>query len=206
NRPADVTALLACKTASGNTVEEAVQEKTFTMGEKLSVRRFVIVDGLVSTYVHGLGATGVIIKFEADAAAKNNAGFAEFAKNIALQAAAYVTPYVNRSDVPESVIASEREILMAQMAQDPKMAGKPQKVLDGIITGRLGKFYEANCLMEQAYVKDDSLTVAKYVEQTAKAFGGSIKVTGCIRFDKGEGIEKREDDLAAEVAKMVGGN
>ena len=206
NRPADVTALLSCKTSSGKTVEEEVQEKTFTMGEKLSVRRFVIVDGLVSTYIHGLGATGVIIKFEADENAKNNAGFAEFAKNIALQAAAYVTPYVNRSDVPESVIASEREILMAQMAQDPKMAGKPQKVLDGIITGRLGKFYEANCLMEQGYVKDDSMTVAKYVEATAKAFGGSIKVTGCIRFDKGEGIEKREDDLAAEVAKMVGGN
>ena len=204
-KPATVEELMACTTENGDTVEAAVQEKILTMGEKLSIRRFLTVEGLVSTYIHGNGATGVIIKFEADDAAASNPGFAEFAKNIALQAAAYNTPYVNKEAVPASVIEEEKAILMKQMEADPKMANKPAKVLEGIITGRLGKFFEANCLTEQAYVKDDSLTVAKYVAASAKEFGGSIKVVGAYRFDKGEGIQKREDDLAAEVAKMVKG-
>jgi elongation factor Ts len=204
NRPASVEELLSCKISSGDTVEAAVQEKTLTMGEKLSIRRFMVVEGVVSTYIHGMGATGVIINFEADDAAVSNEGFADFAKNIALQAAAYNTPYVDKASVPASVIEEEKAIIKAQMAQDPKMAGKPEKVLDGIVNGKLGKFYEANCLTEQTYVKDDSMTVGKYIETTAKAFGGAIKVIGAYRYDKGEGIEKREDDLAAEVAKMVG--
>lgn len=203
--PKDVAALLACTYyGTNNTVEAVLQEKTYTIGEKLSIRRFVVVDGTVSTYIHGAGATGVIISFNTDVEA--HADFAEFAKNIALQAAAYNAPYLDRASVPASVIEEEKAILLTQIAQDPKMANKPAKVLEGIVTGKLGKYYEANCLLEQLYVKDDSMTVAQYVAASAKAMGGSIVVTGCYRFDKGEGIEKREDDLAAEVAKMVGGN
>ena len=202
-RPVSVEDLMGKTMASGETVEAAFQEKTFTIGEKLSLRRFIIVDGVVSTYVHGGGATGVIICFEADEAAVAHEGFAEFAKNIALQAAALPSQYVDRDAVPASVIEEEREILTKQMEQDPKFAGKPAKVLEGIVNGKLGKFYETNCLVEQAYVKDDSMTVAKYVAASAKEFGGAIKVTAFHRYDKGEGIQKREENFAEEIAKMV---
>ena len=203
-KPADVEALLAAKVADGEgTVAEALTEHTYKIGEKLSVRRFVIVEGAVSTYIHGLGNTGVIVSFETDAA--DNAAFAECAKNVALQVAAMSVAYLDKDSVPASVLDEEKAILIKQMQQDPKMANKPEQVLAKIVEGKLGKFYENNCLLEQAYVKDDSLTVAKYVASVAKEIGASIKVTGFVRFDKGEGIEKREDDLAAEVAKMVQG-
>ena len=202
-RPSDVEDLMTKKINDAQTVKEALEEKTFTIGEKLSLRRFLIVDGVVSTYIHGMGATGVIIKFEADDAAVANPGFAEFAKNIALQAAAMPCLYVNKEAVPASAIEEEKEILTKQMEQDPKFAGKPAKVLEGIIAGKLGKFYETNCLTEQAYVKDDSLTVGKYVATCAKEFGGSIKLEAFYRYDKGEGIQKREENFAEEIAKLV---
>ena len=204
NKPADVAALLAC-TASGstNTVEAELAEHTYKIGEKLSIRRFVVVDGTVSTYIHGLGTTGVVISFATDVADK--AEFAAFAKNIALQVAAMPVLYLNKESVPASVLEEEKAILIKQMQQDPKMANKPQQVLENIVKGKLGKFYETNCLLEMAYVKDDSMSVQKYVDTTAKELGGSIKVTGYVRFDKGEGLEKREEDFAAEIAKMVNG-
>ena len=202
NRPADVDALKACKfDGTDETVEAALQEKTFTIGEKLSLRRFVIVDGTVATYVHGMGATGVIVKFDTDVAGKE--GFAEFAKNIALQVAAMSCQYVDRASVPAAVLNEEKEILSKQMEQDPKFANKPAKVLEGIITGKLGKFYETNCLIDQLYVKDDSMTVGKYVAATAKELGGNISVVAFYRYDKGEGIQKREDNFAEEIANMV---
>ena len=202
NRPADVDALKACKfDGTDETVEAALQEKTFTIGEKLSLRRFVIVDGTVATYVHGMGATGVIVKFDTDVAGKE--GFAEFAKNIALQVAAMSCQYVDRASVPAAVLNEEKEILSKQMEQDPKFANKPAKVLEGIITGKLGKFYETNCLIDQLYVKDDSMTVGKYVAAIAKELGGNISVVAFYRYDKGEGIQKREDNFAEEIANMV---
>ncbi len=203
-RPTDVADLMTKKLAgSDKTVEEALQEKTFTIGEKLSIRRFVVIDGTVSTYIHGMGATGIVVKFEGAENVASTAEFSEFAKNIALQAAAIPSAYVCRADVPASVIEEEKDILTKQMQQDPKFANKPAKVLEGIITGKLGKFYETNCLLEQGYVKDDSLTVGKYVEATAKALGADIKVVSFVRYDKGEGIQKREEDFAAEIEKMV---
>ena len=113
--------------------------------------------------------------------------------------------YLDKDSVPASVLAEEEAILINQMKEDPKMANKPEAVLANIFKGRLGKFYENNCLLEQAYVKDDSMSVSKYVASVAKELGGSIKVTGYVRFDKGEGLEKREEDFAAEIAKMVQG-
>ena len=160
NRPADVEALMACKfDNTDDTVEAAFQEKTFTIGEKLSLRRFLIVDGIVSTYVHGAGVTGVVVKFETGSDIAAKAEFKEFAKNIALQVAAMSCQYVDKDAVPASVLAEEKEILLKQMEQDPKMAGKPEKVLEGIIQGKLGKFYDNNCLVEQAYVKEDNMKV-----------------------------------------------
>ena len=206
NRPADVEALMACKfDGTDDTVEAAFQEKTFTIGEKLSLRRFLIVDGIVSTYVHGVGATGVVVKFETAAELAEKAEFKEFAKNIALQVAAMSCQYVDKASVPASVIEEEKEIILKQMEQDPKMAGKPQKVLDGIVMGKLGKFYEANCLVEQAYVKEDNIKVSAYVAKTAKELGGDIKVVGFYRYDKGEGLQKREDNFGDEIASMLGG-
>lgn len=204
NRPADVDALLASKFAdSDETVDAALKNKIFTIGEKLSIRRFVIVDGVVSTYIHGKGVTGIIVKFDADEKAASNEGFAEFAKNIALQAAALPSTYVGRDDVPAAVINEEKTVLIAQIKADPKNASKPDAILEKMVVGRLGKFYEQNCITEQSYVKDDALTVGKYVEQTAKAFGGSIKINSFFRYEKGEGIAKREDNFAEEIANMV---
>ena len=204
NKPADVDALLASPFAGGEgTVADALADHTYKIGEKLSIRRFVIVDGTVATYIHGMGMTGVIVSFDTDVADKD--GFAECAKNVALQTAAMEVKYLDKESVPAEVLAEEKTILIKQMQQDPKMANKPQQVLEKIVEGKLGKFYETNCLLEQAYVKDDSMSVSKYIAGVAKELGGSIKVTGYVRFDKGEGIQKREEDFAAEIEKMVKG-
>ena len=203
NKPADVDALMACNFVEGGTVSDALAEKTGTIGEKLSIRRFVILEGAVATYIHGAGATGVVVTFATDVAETD--GFKECAKNIALQVAAMPVRYLNKESVPADVLEEEKAILISQMKQDPKMANKPDAVLAKIVEGRVGKFYENNCLLEQAYVKEDSLTVSKYVASVAKELGGSIEVTGFVRFDKGEGIEKREEDFAAEIQKMVQG-
>ncbi|MCQ2386476.1 MAG: translation elongation factor Ts [Clostridia bacterium] len=195
NRPADVAALLACKfDGEDRTVEALLQEKTFTIGEKLSLRRFLLVDGVVYTYVHGVGATGGIIKFVTDDATAKKAEFTEMAKNVALQVAAMPCLYLDKESVPASALEEEKEILLKQMEQDPKMANKPAKVLEGIVNGKLGKFYQTNCLLEQDYVKDDSMTVGKYVASVAKTLGAEIKVVPYYRYDKGEGIQKREDN------------
>ena len=192
--------------ADGRTVDEALKEISGAiLHEKVSIRRFVIVEGVVSTYIHGAGETGIVVKFETAPAVAENPAFAAFAKNIALQAAAIPSLYVDRAAVPQSALDEEMEILTKQMQQDPKFAGKPEKVLKGIVQGKLGKYYETNCLMEQPYVKDDSMTVGKYVAATAKELGGDIKVTSFIRYDKGEGIQKKEEDFAAEIEMMVKG-
>ena len=203
NKPADVDALLASAYVGGGTVAEALSEQIYKIGEKLSIRRFQIVEGTVSSYIHGMGATGVVVSFETDLADK--AEFAECAKNVALQTAAMEVKFLDKDSVPASVLAEEEAILIKQMKEDPKMANKPDNILANIVKGRLGKFYENNCLLEQAYVKDDSMSVSKYVASVAKELGGSIKVTGYVRFDKGEGIQKREEDYGAEIAKMIQG-
>ncbi len=204
-KPADLDALMACKyNGTEETVDAALKEKIFVIGEKLSIRRFVIAQGTMSTYIHGMGTTGVIVVFDADETAKANPGFAEMAKNIALQIAAGSPPtYVARTDVPASAVEEEMSILMAQAKNDPKLASKPDEVLKKILTGKLGKFYERVCLLDQLYVKDDSITVGKYVEQSAKAFGGKVAVKAFYLYEKGEGIAKREENFAEEIAKMV---
>ena len=203
-RPGTVEELMGTAMADGRKVEEALQELSGAiLHEKVSIRRFTLVEGVVSTYVHGAGETGIIIRFDTDVADKPE--FAPFAKNIALQAAALPALYVDRASVPQSALDEEMEILKKQMEQDPKFAGKPEKVIDGIVKGKMGKYYETNCLLEQPYVKDDSMTVGKYVEATAKELGGKIRVVSFLRYDKGEGIEKKEEDFAAEIEKMIKG-
>ena len=207
-KPADIDALLASTYVDGSaTVEAKLKEMIFVIGEKLSIRRFVIVEGVTSTYIHGAGTTGVIVKFIVDEALVGNAGFAEMAKNVALQIAAGSPPtYVAKSDVPQKAIDEEMAIQVTAAKNDPKLASKPDAVIEKIVAGKLDKlFFEKVCLLEQGYVKDDSMSVGKYIDTTAKALGGSIKVDSFYIFEKGEGIQKREEDFAAEISKMVNG-
>jgi len=205
-KPATVEELKALPyDADFETVEAKLKDMIFTIGENMNIRRFVLVDGITSTYIHGGGMAGVIVKFDVDEAVAAKAEFAEFAKNICLQIAAGTPPtYVNREDVPASVLAEEKEILMAQIKNDEKNANKPEQIIAKMVEGRIGKFYERACLVDQLYVKDDSLTIAKYVAATAKELGGSIKIDSFVLYEKGEGLEKREDDFAEEIAKLTG--
>jgi len=207
NKPADVDALMACKVVgSEDTVDVTLKEETFKIGEKLSIRRFLIVEGTLATYIHGKGQMGVIVKFAADDAVVSNDGFAEFAKNIALQYAANPCEYVNRDEVPQSVLDSELSIIMTQIKEDPKNAKKPENIIEKMAQGKLGKYFQEHCLVEQEYVKDDSMSVSAYVDSCAKAFGGAIKVLAVYSYTKGEGLEKREENFAEEIAKLTGGN
>ena len=204
-KPATVEELNACKfDGTEYTVEETVKDKIYTIGENITLRRFAVVEGITSTYIHANGSIGVVVKFDVDAAVAENAEFVEYAKNIALQVGAYATPYLDRDHVPASVIAEEKEVIMNQIKNDPKNASKPDAIIEKMAIGKLGKFYEENCLVDKEYVKDDSMKVSQYTASVAKALGTSIKIASFARFEKGEGIEKREDNLGDEVAKMLG--
>ena len=164
--------------------------------------RFVALKDKVVSYVHGGGKIGVLVNFDTDIAA-DNAELIAAGKNIAMQIAAMNPAYLDEASVPAEVIEKEKEILIAQMKEDPKMANKPEMVLAKIVDGKIGKYYKENCLVEQQYVIDGDLTVGKYIDSVAKALGADIKVASFVRFEKGEGIEKRVDDFAGEIAKMV---
>lgn len=204
NKPADIDALLALNYDDSFTVDAKLKDMIFTIGENMHIRRFVVVEGVMSHYIHGAGTTGVIVKFNADDTAANNAGFAEFAKNIALQIAAGSPPsYVNRDEVPAEALEEEKKVLMAQIKNDEKNASKPDAIIEKMVTGKIGKFYERVCLVDQAYVKDDKMTVGQYVAATAKEFGGSISIDSFYLYEKGEGLEKKEDNFGAEIAEML---
>ena len=205
SKPADVDALLkATYVGTDSAVESVLVEKIAQIGEKLSIRRFVIVEGnAVASYVHGNGSIGVLVKFDTDVAEKD--GFSAFAKNIALQIGAYPTPYLNRDEVPASVLEEEKNILLAQIANDPANAKKPDAIKEKMVQGRISKFYDNNCLVDMTYVKDEDMKVGKYVESVAKELGGNITISGFFRFEKGEGIQKREENFAEEIAKMTAG-
>ena len=200
--PADVEALMACKMGDG-TVDDALKALILVIKENIKVRRFARYEGHCAAYVHGGGTHGVIVKFETsdDVAAKPE--FAAFGKDIAMQVAAANPGYVDEASVPAEVVAKEKEIMLAQMAQDPKTANKPEAVKEKMIEGKIKKFFKENCLVDQEFVKDGDLSVAQYTAKVAKDLGGDIKIVKFARFQKGEGLEKRADDFAAEVASMV---
>ena len=202
--PADVEALMACKMGDG-TVDDALKALILVIKENIKVRRFARYEGHCAAYVHGGGTHGVIVKFETtdDVAAKE--GFTAFGKDIAMQIAAASPSYLNEAAVPETVIAKEKEIILAQMANDPKTANKPDAIKEKMAIGKLGKFYKENCLVDQAFIKDGSMDVKKYVEATGKELGGAISIVEYTHFVKGEGLEKRNEDFAAEVAAAVKG-
>ena len=198
NNPADVEALLACN-ASGTdkTVAELLQEKVLVIGENIQIRRFKLMEGACVAYVHAGGVIGVLVNFKTDLADKPE--FVTYGKDVAMQIAALNTPYLKESDVPAEVLEHEKEIMKAEVVN----SGKPEAIADKIVMGKIGKFYKENCLLDQAFVKENKISVQQYTNNTAKELGGSIEITEFVRFEKGEGIEKREDDFAAEVASMT---
>ena len=197
--PVDVEDLKTKKYVDSDlTVEEVLREKILTIGENMNIRRFARYEGAVVTYIHGGGRIGVLAQFDTDVA--DNAAFADVAKDVALQIAAAAPAYLNKEAVPADVIEKEKEILKAQALNE----GKPEAIVEKMVMGRISKYYKENCLVDQEFVKDPDLSVSKMLDAKGKEMGGSISVKAYTRFEKGEGLEKREDDFAAEVEKMAG--
>ena len=202
--PVDLDALMSCKMGEG-TVDDALKALILVIKENIKVRRFARYEGHCAAYVHGGGTHGVIVKFETSDEVAAKPEFAAFGKDIAMQIAAANPSYLNREQVPADVLNKEKEIVLAQMANDPKTAGKPDAIKEKMAIGKLGKFYKESCLMDQAFIKDGSMDVTKYVAATAKELGGDIKIAEYTHYVKGEGLEKRSEDFAAEVAAAIKG-
>ena len=195
--PADVAALLQCD-MDGETVEAALQQKVLTIKENLKIRRFARFDGHCVAYIHGGGTHAVLVNFDTDDATAAKPEFVTMGKDVAMQIAAANPAYVAREEVPQSVLDSEKEILRQQAMND----GKPEAIAQKMVVGRISKYYKENCLLDQEFVKDPEQTVGQYVASASKAFGGNVKVVSFVRYEAGEGIEKRQDDFAAEVASL----
>lgn len=204
NKPADVDTLLADKLiGTDRTVQENLQDKVLQIGENIKIRRFEIIEGVTASYIHGGGSVAVVVTFDTTAEIAAKEEFKVMGKDVAMQVAAMSPAYLDQAAVPADVIEHEKGILLAQMNEDPKMASKPDQVKEKIISGKISKYYDENCLVCQAFVKDGDLTVQQYIDNTAKALGGAIKATGFVRYAKGEGLEKKNENFADEVASMM---
>ena len=201
--PADVEALMACKTEAGETVDEALKNLILVIKENIKVRRFVRYEGVCSAYVHGGGTHGILVNFETTNGIEAKDEFVTYGKDIAMQIAALNPTYKDKSDVSEEFIEKEKEIRLAQAKEDPKNAKKPDAIIEKIVMGGIGKYFKEICLLQQPFVKDDKVSVEEHIAAVAKQVGASIKLVNYTRFEKGEGIEKRQDDLAEEVAKLI---
>ena len=205
---ADIDAFLAEPWASdpSKTVKEALAGQIAVIGENMNIRRFAQMTedaGFIASYIHMGGKIGVLVDVETDVI---NDAVREMAKNVAMQVAALKPLYTDRSEISEDYIAHEKEILLAQIKNDPKEAAKPEKVIQGIVMGRVNKELKEICLLDQIYVKaeDGKQPVADYVASVAKANGAQIKIKGFVRYETGEGIEKKQENFAEEVAKQMG--
>ncbi len=189
---------------ASKTVKEELVSQIAVIGENMNIRRFAKIntDGVVVPYIHGGGRIGVVVEAATDVI---NDQVKEALKNIAMQIAALNAKYVSRDEVSEEFIAHEKEILLAQIKNDPQEANKPEKVIEGMVNGRINKEMKEICLLDQVYVKaeDGKQSVAKYLEQVSKEVGGTVSIKQFVRFETGEGIEKKEEDFAAEVAKQM---
>ncbi|HJA63326.1 MAG TPA: translation elongation factor Ts [Candidatus Intestinimonas stercoravium] len=200
-KPADLDALMAAPFGNGRTVLEEQQEMVLVIGENIKVRRFAFfTEGVSVPYVHAGGKIGVLVVLDTDLPAEK---VETVGKDVAMQIAALNPRFWDKSEVDQATLDEEKKILMVQMENDPKMASKPEKVREGIITGKLGKFYKENCLLQQEFVKDNSMDVAKYIASAAKELGGTITFKTAVRFEKGEGIEKKQENFAEEIAKQL---
>ncbi len=203
--PADLDALYAEQYPGENkTVLEMQNDRVLVIGENIKVRRFARYDtGLNVAYVHMGGKIGVIVNMEVAAGAESKPEVIELGKDVAMQVAALNPTFLDKSEVSQEFIENEKKIRLVQAKEDPKNANKPDEIIEKIIMGGLNKFYKEICLLQQPYVKDDKVSVEQHVAAVAKAVGAAITVKGYTRFEKGEGIEKKESNLAEEVAAMV---
>ena len=190
---------------ASKTVRDALTEKIAVIGENLNIRRFEKLesDGCIVAYIHGGGRIGVLVEAATDVV---NDDVKTCLKNVAMQVAAMSPKYVSRDEVSQDFLDKEKEILLAQAKNDPKNANKPENIIEKMIVGRLNKEMKEICLLDQVYVQDGDLTVAKYVEKVAKETGANLAVKKFIRFEVGEGLEKKNEDFAAEVAAQMNGN
>ena len=204
--PADMDALMECKyNGTDLTVTQQQQEMVLVIGENIKVRRFArFAEGLSVPYIHAGGKIGVLVNLVVEGEASE--AVIECGKDMAMQIAALNPRFWDKSQVTEEVLAEEKRIMMVQMDNDPKMAGKPEQVKEKIVMGKLNKFYAENCLLQQEFVKNGDFTVEGYMNSVAKEAGVKISLKDAVRFEKGEGIEKKQDNFAAEIASMVGGN
>ena len=205
--PADLEALMACKYCGTDlTVEQQQQEMVLTIGENIKVRRFARYEGGMSvSYVHMNGRIGVLVNMEVSAGLESNPAVIELGKDAAMQIAALNAPYLDKSSVPADVLEHEKSIMMIQINENPKEASKPEAIKEKMILGKVSKYYAEVCLMQQPFVKDDSVSVEKHAAAVAKEVGGTIVFKGYTRFEKGEGIEKKQENFADEIASMVNG-
>ena len=203
--PADLDALMACKyNGTDLSVTEQQQEMVLVIGENIKVRRFArFAEGVSVPYIHAGGKIGVLVNLAVEGEVSDKV--LEMGKDVAMQIAALNPRFWDKSQVTEDVLAEEKKIMLAQMDNDPKMASKPAQVKEKIVEGKLNKFYAENCLLQQEFVKDNSMTVEQYMNAVAKEAGVKVTLKDAVRFEKGEGIEKKQDDFAAEIASMVGG-
>lgn len=201
--PADVETLNDTTMAgSDKTVKEVYDELFLKIRENMQIRRFVRMEGTLVSYVHGEGQFAVMVKLDTDANPSDEKLIA-CGKDVCMQITSMNPPYLNKESVPASAIEEEKKIMLSQMAEDPKMANKPEQVKIKIVEGKISKYYTENCLLEQAFVKDDKMTVGKYVESVAKELGTTITVADFVRYERGEGIQKKEDNFADEVNSMI---
>ena len=202
-KPADLDDLMAKPYGNGRTVQEEQQEMVLVIGENIKVRRFAFfTEGVSVPYNHAGGKIGVLVNLEVSAGLEDKV--TEVGKDMAMQIAALNPRFLDKSQVDQATLDEEKKILLVQMQNDPKMASKPEKVREGIVTGKLGKFYKENCLLQQEFVKDSSVSVEQYMANAAKALGGTITLKNAVRFEKGEGIEKKQENFAEEIAKQLG--
>jgi elongation factor Ts len=203
--PADVEALKNCDSGDGRTLGEVLTDLVLKIGENMQIRRFVRYGGPVNAaYVHMGGKIAVLVNMEVSDALKGSPAVTDLGRDIAMQIAAMNPMWLDEASADAETVAREREMLLANAKQDEKNAGKPDSVLEKIIDGRVRKYLSDVCLLMQSYVKGDKITVGQHVAAVAKELGGEIRITRFERFERGEGIEKKVDDLAAEVAKMTG--
>lgn len=201
--PADVEALKACTyPGTDRTVADVTADKVLAIGENIQIRRFVrYADGVNVPYIHMGGKVGVLVNLAVEGIEADKV--TELGKDVAMQICAMNPTFLDKSDVDQATLDKEKEILLIQAKEDPKNANKPENIIEKMVLGRIGKYYEENCLLQQAFVKENKISVEKHVAEVAKQLGGKITVKAFTRFATGEGIEKKEDDFAAEVASMI---
>ena len=196
NNPADIDALKALKYDDSLTVEEMLREKVLTIGENMNIRRFQRFEGVVGSYIHGGGKIGVLVNFDTNADADK---IAAMSKNVCMQIASMNPKYKDEASVPAEEVEKEKEILTQQAINE----GKPAQIAEKMVAGRIKKYFKEICLLDQAYILDGDLDVAKYIENAGAEIGETVVLADFVRFEKGEGLEKREDNFADEVASMV---